>query len=547
MEDTVSMTTSSQREMFATRTAFIMAAIGSAIGLGNIWRFPYVAYDSGGGAFLIPYLVALLTAGIPILFFDYALGHRSRSSAPMAFRAFTRAAEPIGWFQTGIAFVIGIYYAVIIGWAGMYMIFSVTQAWGDNAESFFIGEFLQQSGEFGLSGDFVPGVLIPLIIVWVVTLGVLLLGVQRGISRFNLIFIPLLVVMFLILVVRALFLPGAFAGLDAFFTPDFAALADPAVWVAAYGQIFFSLSIAFGIMITYASYLKRRTNLSGSGLVVAFSNSSFEVLAGIGVFAALGFMAQASGVAVDEVVASGVGLAFISFPTLISQMPGGALFGILFFGSLVFAGMTSLISIVQVPVQSVAEKLDISNRTSLLIVGGLMAVISCLTMPTVTGLNVLDVVDAFANNIGVVGSAVVSLIVVAWLLRKLPVLRDHINATSSFKLGPTWMICLSVITPLVLGYMLISQIITLIQDGYGGMPKSFTNVFGWGMIALLIVVAIVLTLIPWPKRALRHTEDAIAASDAATASLAEQDRSGAGPAASTPRPEQTRTEGGQTL
>lgn len=136
--------------------------------------------------------------------------------------------------------------------------------------------------------------------------------------------IPLLVVMFLVLVGIALTLPGATQGLDALFTPNWAALADPGVWIAAYGQIFFSLSVGFGIMITYASYLKKRTNLTGSGLVVGFSNSGFEILAGIGVFSALGFMAQASGVSVADVAGSGIGLAFIAFPTLISQAPVGA-------------------------------------------------------------------------------------------------------------------------------------------------------------------------------------------------------------------------------
>src|SRR5699024_1757962 len=135
--------------------------------------------------------------------------------------------------------------------------------------------------------------------------------------------IPILIVMFLILVGIALTLDGASSGLDALFTPNWAALLEPGVWIAAYGQIFFSLSVGFGIMITYASYLKKRTNLTGSGMVVGFSNSGFEILAGIGVFSALGFMAQASGVDVGEVVTSGIGLAFVAFPEIISQAPLG--------------------------------------------------------------------------------------------------------------------------------------------------------------------------------------------------------------------------------
>ncbi|SMY01953.1 Sodium:neurotransmitter symporter family protein, partial [Brevibacterium iodinum ATCC 49514] len=265
-KDIMSPTSSPRREVFVSRGAFIFAAIGSAVGLGNIWRFPYVTYENGGGAFLIPYLVALLTAGIPLLFFYYAMGHRSRGSAPLAYRMTHRAAEPIGWFATGIAIIIGIYYAAIIGWAGSYMFFSLSEAWGDDAEGFLFGEYLKLADP-GISFEFVPGVLIPLIIVWAIVLGILLLGVQNGLALFSKIFIPLLIVLFLALVVRSLFLPGAAEGLNALFTPDFSALTDHKVWIAAYGQIFFSLSIAFGIMITYASYLKKKTNLTGSGLV----------------------------------------------------------------------------------------------------------------------------------------------------------------------------------------------------------------------------------------------------------------------------------------
>ena len=131
------------REVFSTRAAFLFAAIGSAVGLGNIWRFPYVAYDSGGGAFLIPYLVALLTAGIPLLFLDYALGHRYRGSAPKVFRRINRWAEPIGWIQVGVAFFITIYYAVIIAYAAMYAWKSIGKTWGDDPEGHFMNDFLQ--------------------------------------------------------------------------------------------------------------------------------------------------------------------------------------------------------------------------------------------------------------------------------------------------------------------------------------------------------------------------------------------------------------------
>ncbi len=156
----------------------------------------------------------------------------------------------------------------------------------------------------------------PLALVWIAAIGVLLLGVQKGIAASSKIFIPILVLMFVVLVGVAITLPGATDGLNALFTPDWGALTDSSVWVAAYGQIFFSLSVAFGIMLTYASYLKKKEDLTSSGLVVGFSNSSFEILAGIGVFATLGFMAQASGQAISEVAGGGIGISptFVAAP-----------------------------------------------------------------------------------------------------------------------------------------------------------------------------------------------------------------------------------------
>ncbi len=489
----------SERQQFKGRSAFIFAAMGSAIGLGNIWRFPYVAYEGGGGAFIVPYLVALLTAGIPLLFMYYAIGHKYRGSAPLSFRRLSRGTEAIGWWQVGICFVIAVYYAVVIAWAVRYIGFSVTQDWGDNPEEFFGADFLQQSGEFSLGGSFVVGVFVPLLLIWLFTLIVLRMGIQSGIARLSQVFIPVLIVIFVIFVIQALRQPGALEGLNALFTPDWGALSDSDVWVSAYGQIFFSLSIAFGIMITYAAHVKRKTNLTGSGLVVAFSNSGFEILAGIGVFAALGFMAHASGVAVDEVVSSGIGLAFIAFPAIISTMPGGAFLGVLFFASLVLAGITSLVSIVEVVIDAFEDKFNLSRTVSVLVVGGLMAVVSLVLFPTTTGLNLLDVVDNFANNFGIVGAGLVAVITLGWGLRRLRGLSNHLNAISSFKLNWGWMVMLTVVTPVVLGFMFISEVITRIQEGYGEMPSSFVGIFGWGVAIGLIVIAVILSFVPWPK------------------------------------------------
>lgn len=489
----------SERQEFKGRSAFIFAAIGSAVGLGNIWRFPYVAYEGGGGAFIIPYLVALLTAGIPLLFMDYAIGHKFRGSSPLSHRRLNRGVEAIGWWHVAICFLIAIYYAVIIGWAIRYVGFSATEAWGDDPTAFFVGDFLQATEGFTIFAAPVVGILIPLIIVWLFALVVLRGGIQRGIARLAQVFIPLLIILFIILVVQALLQPGAMTGLNALFTPDWSALTDSRVWIMAYGQIFFSLSIAFGIMITYAAHLKRKSNLTGSGLVVAFSNSGFELLAGIGVFSALGFMAQANGVAVNELVDDGIGLAFMAFPAIISTMPGGAVLGVLFFGSLVLAGLTSLVSIVEVVLDAFEDKFNLSRNVSVGVIGGLMAVLSILLFSTTESLNLLDIVDNFANNFGIVGAGLISVITFGWALRKFGDLRDHLNSVSSFKVGLTWQIMLSVVTPVVLGFMFISEVINRINEGYGDMPTAYVNTYGWGIAVGVLVLAVIFSLLPWPK------------------------------------------------
>src|SRR5699024_7152403 len=153
------------RSQWGTRSGFILAAVGSAVGLGNIWRFPATAFENGGGAFMVPYLIALLTAGIPILIMEFTMGHRYRGSSPLTFKRMNKKTEWVGWWGVLVAFVISTYYSVIIAWAISYSIFSFNLNWGSDTEGFLFSNYLETAapGEFG---GFVPSVLIPLIIVW---------------------------------------------------------------------------------------------------------------------------------------------------------------------------------------------------------------------------------------------------------------------------------------------------------------------------------------------------------------------------------------------
>ncbi|WP_096202529.1 sodium-dependent transporter [Bacillus sp. FJAT-45350] len=487
------------REQWGTRAGFILAAIGSAVGLGNIWRFPYVAYENGGGAFLLPYLFALLTAGIPLLIMEFTMGHKYRGSAPLSYARMNKKTEWIGWWQVAISFVIATYYAVIIAWAMAYAYFALDLRWGDDTGGFLFGEHLQLADAPGQVGSLVPSVFIPLILVWVITLGVLFKGVKKGIEVANRIFIPTLVVLFLIIVIRAVTLDGAALGLDSFFKPNWSEIMTPSVWVAAYGQVFFSLSIAFAIMITYSSYLGKKSDITNNAFITGFGNSSFEMLAGIGVFAALGFMATQAGVGVDEVAAAGIGLAFVVFPQIINEFPAlNGLFGFLFFASLVLAGLSSLISIVQTYVAGIQDKFKVSRTKAVMYGGGLSALISIL-YATQGGLYFLDAADYFINTFGIALSGLISVIAIAWFAKKLPDLQSHANSVSDIVLGQWWKICLGIITPVVLGYMAIQNLIGNFQENYEGYPTSFLLYSGWGVAIGAIVIGFIFASLKWGK------------------------------------------------
>lgn len=495
---TVSVEQPKRQDTWTGQTGFLLAAIGSAIGLGNIWRFPGVAYTNGGGAFLIPYLVAILFVGIPMLWLDYALGHKFRGSPAWALRRIKAGGEFIGWFQVFVSFVILTYYAAVIAWGVQYTIFSVKQSWGDDPLTFFTSDFLQVAAGDTFSWSPVAAVAIPLALIWIFVLLILGRGLSKGVEAANKIFLPLLVALFLIMVIRALFLPGAVEGLDAFFTPQWGELSDPHVWLNAFSQVFYSLSVGFGIMLTYASYLKPKTNLTGTALVAGFANSSFEILAGIGVFSALGFMASTQGVGVSDIEGlSGPILSFVTFPQIVSMMPGGSLFGVLFFASLVLAGITSLLSLLQVVSGGLQDKFGLSPVKAAMAFGIPAGIVSVSLFGTKSGLNNLDIVDTFINNIGVVASAVMMAILAAAFAPRLKGLREHLNAVSAVKVPKAWEILVGIVVPAVLIFMLFSAIVSYVADGYGDYDQTFVWIFGWGAVGFVILGSIIMTLLPW--------------------------------------------------
>ncbi|HEX7056278.1 MAG TPA: sodium-dependent transporter [Bacilli bacterium] len=496
-----------QREQWGSRIGFIMAAAGSAIGLGNIWRFPYVAYENGGGAFLIPYFFALLTAGIPILLLEFGIGRLGEGAAPLSFKKFSRWFESLGWWQAMICFIITTYYVVVIAWATSYFFYSFDLHWGDDTNGFLFGSFLGVPDDVVTANGWDFGgirwaILAPLIAIWLLTWFVLFRGVKKGIEKINKIFIPILIVIMIIFVIRAVTLPGAAVGLNQLFTPDFGKILPDflggdnpewyKVWMAAYGQIFFSLSIAFAIMVTYSSYLNKKSEINNSGFIMAFSNSGFEFLAGIGVFAAIGFMAQQSGADVKDVATSGVGLAFVVFPKIINAFPTlNGLFGALFFLSLVIAGFTSLISIIEVIIAAIMDKFRLSRKAAVNWVVIVCAVVS-VVYATGAGIIILDIVDHFINNFGIVISGLLEVVLFGWFV-KLMTIREENNLVSDYRIGYWWNFMIKILTPLILLVMTIMNLQLDFSKPYGDYPWHSIITFGWIMLACTIIVAVILT------------------------------------------------------
>ncbi len=485
------MSKEDNRGQWGSRSGFILAAIGSAIGLGNIWRFPYVAASNGGGAFLIPYLVALFTAGIPLLILEFSMGHKIRSSAPGVFAKLNKKYETIGWFQTLIAFFIATYYVVIIAWSLSYLFFAFTGAWGADPKSFLFGEYLQLTDNPLNLGGLNIKVTIPLIAVWAINYGVLKLGVKDGLEKANKIFMPLLIVALLIIVIRGVTLPGAMDGLNYFFTPDFSKLTNPNVWLAAYGQIFFSLSICFAIMYAYASYLPKKSDIINNAFMTGLGNCSFSLISGIGVFSILGYMAYVQGVSVAEVSTAGVGLAFIVFPEAINQLPGmNGLIGGVFFITLIFAGLSSSMSIMEAVVAAISDKFKLTRDQALnrfALISGLLS----LFVATDGGLYVLDIVDYATNQYGIVIAGILELIVIGWLFN-LESVRQYANKLSDFSIGKWWNYTIKG-TSIILVIILILKVINEISSPYEGYSLAALSVYGLGVMIVIVIAAIILT------------------------------------------------------
>ena len=465
------------RGRWGTRAAFVLAAIGSAVGLGNLWGFPYKLYAFGGGAFLVPYFIAMLVMGIPLLIMEFAMGHWAQQSPPGAFASVAGRYRYVGWWLVALAFVIITYYTVILGYCVIFLVESIGGLVGgelpwaggsDKAKIHFFVELLKRKEGFALGGVRWT-VLAGMVVSWVMIYLCLFRGVKL-VSKVVLITVPLPWIMLIILTIRGLTLPGAATGLQFYLEPHWEKLGEVDTWRWAFGQVFFSMSLGFAVMLSYASFLHRRSDINNNALIIGLGDLATSFVAGIAVFATLGAMALADNTAVEKVVDAGPGLAFVTFPYALSRLPAAqALFSLVFFTALLTLGIDSAFSIVEACLASVCDNQKKLSRHIVLpiicVFGAGIGVVYCLGGG---GLSVLGYVDNLINGpMGILVVALAECLVVGWACRGKLVkrMRRHANAHSDWKIHAWWDIVVKYVAPAFLTVLIAWSVSDFVAKG----------------------------------------------------------------------------------
>lgn len=435
-------TTDKITEQWTSRGGFLLAAIGSAAGLGNIWRFSYVAGENGGASFLIIYLLCILLIGLPIVIAEISMGRNAQCDAVLAFRL---ANPRYPWHLTGglavagCFFILG-FYSVIAGWSLKYFFGALSGSlWDTDDYGDYFSEFISQPVE-SISWQ---------LMMMTLTVGVVAGGIRKGIEAANRYLMPVLGIIVVVLAAYSLTLDGATKGLAFLFAPDWEAFTRPAVYIAAVGQAFFSLGIGMAIFLTYGAYLGHGHSIPGAAATIVAGDTLLALFAGLAIFPAVFSFGLNP--------AQGPELAFITLPGLFTLMPGGELIAILFFGLLVGAALTSMFSILEVPVAYFMRRFNLSRRTVTVSLG---ATIYAVGLPASLGYSIfksinlgnrtiLEIYDyAISNFLLPVGGIAMALFV-GWGWGKSSALRasDFNNSV----LGKFWLFCLRFIAPIFIG------------------------------------------------------------------------------------------------
>lgn len=489
------------REKWSSRSTFILAAIGSAVGLGNAWRFPGLAAKHGGGAFLFVYLLVMLVVGIPMLMMEIAIGRHTRQGAPGSMRAVHKKAEPVGWVAVANGFFICIYYAAVFAWVilmffNSYRFGSLT---GDpTAASKLWMNLIKTTGTTSGYSTIAWPMLVCLAIAWAACY----LCIRKGtvsVGKVVKYTVSLPVICLLILAVRGFTMDGAMAGLAKLFIPDWSALKNSALWVDAVGQVFYSLSVAMAIMLAYGSFLDKKSNVAVDSIIIAFSDMLISILAGVVMFTTMAGVGM-----LGDMSASGISTAFIIYPQAIVKLTNvpwiNSIFAYVFYFCLITLAIDSLFSIVEGVSTAVSDKFRI-NKTKTTLSICIICMILGLVFATGAGLACLDIVDNFINSYTLVFTGIMEVIVVGWCFKTGKVL-DAVNRnTGKFKM-PAWLFNSSIkfVSPLILSALFIWNLVTLFSGGgiYGaadGYSLGANIVFGWLIMALSLISGLIVKFV----------------------------------------------------
>lgn len=443
------------RSAWSGKWAFILAGAASAVGLGNMWRFPYLAAKYGGGTFILTYLILVFTFGVSLLLLETALGRRTGLSAIGAFKKFGAKFAFIGVLASAVPFIITPYYSIIGGWVTKYTaayLINGPAALADGGN--FFGAFITSDVE-----SFFWMLLFMAIVFIVVGL-----GVEGGIEKANFVMMPALIVMAIGIAAYTIAQPGALAGVAYYLVPDFSKF-SPELVIGALGQMFYSLSLAMGIMITYGSYLDKKSNLTSSVAQIGGFDLGVSFLAGLMIVPAA-FVAMGSG---DAVAAkAGPSLMFITLPSVFNNMGNVAtIIGFLFFLLVLFAALTSAISLVETCVSIIQDGAGFSRMKSFVIVMAVVVVAGIFInlgynrlsfiAPLGEGSSILDLFDFISNSVLMPIVALLTCVFVGWIIKP-ETLIEEVKVSSAFKLERAWVIMIKYVAPVLVTVILIAYV-----------------------------------------------------------------------------------------
>ncbi|MEG1823915.1 MAG: sodium-dependent transporter [Cloacibacillus sp.] len=436
------------RDQWGSKFGFIMAAAGSAVGLGNIWRFPYITGKYGGAAFVLVYLAVVIVLGMSVMLAEFAIGRKAKLDAVGSLKKLGGGWWPIvGWMGFFCAFVILSYYAVIAGWTLAYMF----KSFGGLMEAAAAGKAGDVFGAF--VSDPVQAIMYH-IIVMIVVIGIVYRGISGGIEKSCKVLMPALFGILVLLIGRSVTLPGAMAGLEFYLLPDFSKLTGEAI-LAAVGQGFFSLSLGMGVMITYGSYLNNKEYMPHMTATIVFLDTAVAIMAGLVIFPAVFAFGVDAG--------AGPGLTFVTLPSVFAKMPLGSVFSFAFFALLFIAALTSAISLLEVVVTYSIDELHWSRTKSALLMGGaimLLGIPSALSVgghiPQIAGKDFLDAADFVTNNVIMpIGGLLIALFV-GWVWTKGAKEEVTNNGTHPFPQYSVWLWICRIVAPVCIGFIFIN-------------------------------------------------------------------------------------------